>query len=204
MKALNNDVIIRTPNGLIKKETMKHGSLEVVIPMDSDGTQHNPRAVHNWTTGYVVSVSDKVNIGVMDGDKIHFHFNAIDDHSPIKLDNETVFKIDGDDVLCIERDNEIIPAGYWVLCEPIYDQKVTDLDESKFVTSKSGILLPGTKEIHNTSIAKVCYINDNEEIKPGDTVYFAKNADFDNIDSRINGKKYFYIRYDDIYGKLCL
>lgn len=164
--------------------------------------QFNPEK-YRQTTGLVVSVPLRLSSGIRPtvqvGDKIHFHFNAIDSNAKLKVGDKVYYRIAYWDIFCIESRTGLEPVGSWVICEPI---------ERKATQGRNGIIADidyGDKEKHDTSRAVVRYVNKEvmhqTEIKPEDVIYYDTDADFDNNDNRINGNRYFFIRSEDILCK---
>lgn len=159
------------------------------------------------TIGEVVGVPDKVTYCepmILVGDKIHFHYNAIDANSRLYMeDGELLYRIPYWDIFCVEEEvtGELHPVPGWVLCDPI---KI----KHPLAENKLGLEIPDMREEEwDTAKAKAVYVGDANsennavEIKPGDIIYFEEAADFDNNGNHINGHRYFFIRHEDILAR---
>lgn len=189
-------------------DAMKNTTLDLVID-----PEFNPEK-YRQTTGIVVSLPRRITCGAAPvievGDKIHFHYNAIDTNAKLAVDGKNYYRIAYWDILCIERSTTLIPVAGWVLCDPIEGVRFDLGGIEAGSISTSGIIseiMFGGREVHDTKRAIVRYTDKplagqpELDLQDGDVVYYSEAADFDNNENFINGHKYFYIRQEDILAK---
>jgi chaperonin GroES len=84
--------------------------------------------------------------------------------------------------------------------QPINQQVLLDLSESKVKQTASGIIIPDTVE-EKPMFAKVLSLStiENSEINVGDTVLFKK---YSGTEIEFEGRKYLLMPYADILAKI--
>jgi len=175
---------------------VKTGSLELYVdPLYKQGA-------HKVTSGTVVEIPmhtpDWLRIvpELKSGDKIYFHYNSLDEDALVP-ETDGIFSILYDMIFCYVRDGEIVPIAGKCLCKPYFDPDITEIEIGgqmvKCKMTKSGII----KEInvrHSLKRAILTHIGTQlvgetkPDVKVGDIVYYAINADFENV---IEGDTYF-------------
>ncbi len=184
----------------------KVGSLELYVdPLYKQGA-------HKVTTGVVHAIPQqmpewlRIVPELQVGDKIYFHYNSLDEDALVP-DSDGIFTILYDMIFCAVRDGKIIPIQGKVFCTPVPEAGVEEIEidgqKVKVKMTKSGIItdINAIDDLHkegklNRSYTKavVAFIGTPligeraSDIKVGDTVWYAVNADFEN---EIEGKMYF-------------
>lgn len=141
------------------------------------------------------------------GDKVYFHFNALDETTMLP-ESQGLFVIPMDMIFCYVRDGVIMPMDGKVFCLPYYDPSLVTLDinGSPVIcrTTKSGIITEYNVK-HSHKQATVSHIGKPLigfsvlDIAAGDVVCYAKDADFENV---IEGTTYFVMDQDLLLMKL--
>lgn len=155
--------------------------------------------------GEVISVPKVNRYGIENevnpGDTIFFHYNVVDECSEneIEINEEIYYKVPYIHVFCVLKDDDIKMIGGRVFCEPIYDDDIEMVDG--MLVKKQGGIITEVNVGHNSKKARVAYIGSPSkgssklDVKPGDVIFYEKNADFENT---VNGKTYFCMKQDDI------
>lgn len=151
-------------------------------------------AVPKKLTGRFSSIDPIVRVG----DRIYFHYLIVD-AEPIY---GKCYKVEYDNILCLVRDSEVIPVGDWFFCQPLFDDKVEDIDLGngtiiQGILTESG-LIATTKPKASAIKAKVCFIKGYNGVGNGDIVYIEPKFEFENT---IEGKDYFVTSKEWILGK---
>lgn len=176
------------------KEKLTHGSLELEVS-ESFAPFAKRKDTFAQTYGEIIAICDKrtggLPVEVEVGDKVYFHFNAINANSRLDAMDDKIHHILYDHLFCAVRDGNIVMLNSRVLCEPLYEEGVEN-----GVRTKNGLVV----EInvgHDSKRAVLRHIGNPPEVdaKPGDIVHYEKNADFENI---IEGTKYFVMFQDDL------
>lgn len=201
MKVPTQKLIIRAEN--IYNYYATHGNLTLYVdPLFKPGQR-------KVIVGDVYGVCDemypysKIVNDVKPGDKVYFHYNAINEDALIP-GHKGLWLIDYDTVFCAVREGNIIMIGGRILAESIYDDDIVEIDvdglKQKAKLTPSGLV----KEInpaYNMHRARLAHIgspligDDPIPINPGDIFYYIKNGDFKNT---IEGKEYFVMMQDEI------
>lgn len=152
------------------------------------------------------------------GDKAYFHFNTISMQNLVREegkhpDRTLYFKVRYDQVICVVRDEQIIPIASYALVEPdmetmddilipVYsslkdkDGKPIPMPKEKWIQSK---VAPGFRDLKGTvKHVGPALKGDTCEVAVGDKILFRKNADWMVT---IEGHKYFVIRQRHIMGR---
>ena len=150
------------------------------------------------------------------GDRVHFHFDAINDGSTVKYEDEdgdTVYIVNIFKIYIRERDGEFTPRSGKCVCEPYYEVEdpkleVKDVEvdgvKIKAICSKaSGITVDFNVKAHDR-IATVRMVGKNmsheppPEFAPGDKVFRDKHT---NLEYKLNGELLYIIDQELILGK---
>lgn len=139
------------------------------------------------------------------GDTVYFHFNSIDAESRVDLDvrEKPSYLVHIGSIFCAVRDGHITMVGGRVLAEAIYDDDVVDDGGIKVKKTKSGIITEINVK-HNVKKATLSHIGlpkrgeQTIDVAPGDVIYYAKDADFEN---EVEGKPFFVFYQEDILMK---
>ena len=195
-----NNILVKVES--MNKETIKHGSLE----LKTAGIDYNEDLrVYAQTKGYCVNVPRGMKGGffpyiaqeIKIGDEVVLHFNSINEHMCVD-EEQQLYLVPYDYIFSVIRDGEIVMIGGRVLCEPITD--AVEEDGMKVKKTESGII----QEInvkHDLKKATLTHIGTPMldrpvlDVKAGDTVWYPKDADFENV---INGKTYFVMIQEDL------
>lgn len=154
--------------------------------------------VHEWKT------CADFQQQVLDGDKIYFHFNTINDNNLVQYLGDKIYKLAYQNAICVVRDGVIIPISGHILVDPIWDDGVQDLGSGKRgKLSESGIVTElNDKPKYLEGIVKyICepMQGDIMDIFVGDKVIYAPHADWE---VEIENVKYYVIKYWDIEAKI--
>lgn len=165
-----------------------------------------------------VVVSDDWNLNddfMKVGDKVYFHFDAINDRNAIKIeeDGETIYIISLYDVFATVRDGKLRIRSGKAICKPYYDSgdsavevKEVDVDGKNVmaeVSRSSGLIIKTDIKPHDR-IAYVYKIGNNLKhqedlgLKEGDLVY---REEFTNLEYTVEGEKVFILDQELILGK---
>lgn len=138
------------------------------------------------------------------GDKIYFHYTAIDKDSRVEYEGEYYYLVPYEMVWCAIRGQEIIMIGSRVFCEELSPEGVEEIvvngHKIKVLMSKSGIVTEMNVR-YDSNRARIVHIgkpligNPELNAKKGDIVYYSTDSDFVNI---VEGKKYFCMLQEDI------
>jgi co-chaperonin GroES (HSP10) len=155
-------------------------------------------------------------IEVFNGDKVYFHFHALNDESYLyKEEGFEYFGIDYDQIFCAVRNGQIIPITNYVLVEPYFGDDVEEFDVPavapgfaplpsvvKGKKTASGLIadlhekprfLEGVVKYVPLMRLGFEYIN----VKPGDRIYYTTDSDFEN---EIEGRNYYVMKLQDIFA----
>lgn len=164
------------------------------------------------TTGIVVGVPlgmyeySEIVPEVQVGDRVYFHYNAISEMSRVLLEYSQDYdhSIPYSMIFCAVRNGEIIMIGSRVLCEKYYDPDITFEEINGVVIpvkkSKSGIIMEMNVK-HNPHKAVLRHIGNplrgqkRVDARPGDLVYYEKDADFENT---IEGREYLCMKQENL------
>lgn len=175
------------------------------IYMEMGMWQKNKR--YNSTSGRIVALPGyiskhfKFNVDHLQvGDRVYFHFNAIDNSRDAGLGivDEHGYRyimIHVGILFLAVRKNKIMMISDNILVQPVKEK------ESDFVT-KSGILTkPRGENKTLEGIVTHCGENNGDlvEIKPGDHILYDTDCDFEII---VEGEKYFKQRHDEVLAVL--
>lgn len=189
---------------------IKHNSLELDVPEGwaSDGEDKARLAT---TSGMVIAIPDGASAtggirhDVKVGDKIYFHYNAINrGNTEIHLDERKLHRIAYQHIFCAIRDGKKIMICGRVLCKPFQEGNLERFRGMTNEVSSSGIIVKRDVE-HSTKKVVIAHIGKNlvgrkkEKLKAGDIVLYEPNADFEN---EIEGEPYFVMTQEDIVCKL--
>jgi co-chaperonin GroES (HSP10) len=207
-RVLSGSVVIEVERHYETK--IKHNSLELEVPEGwaSDGEDKARLAT---TSGMVISIPDSgsatggIRQDVKVGDKVYFHYNAINrGNTEIHLDERKLHRIAYQHIFCAIRDGKKIMICGRVLCKPFQEGNIEEFRGTSNEVSSSGIIIK--RDIgHSTKKAVVAHIGENlvgrekENINTGDIVLYEPNADFEN---EIEGETYFVMTQEDIVCKL--
>lgn len=157
---------------------------------------------------------------VMPGDRIYFHYNTLlAKHNILGFTSQDgkimiMAKVRYDQVTCAVRDGQIVPIGSYALVDP--DMETMDEILAPIYSPIAGpngekIPLPKEKWLQTKPMPEAKYlrgyvryigeplIGDKSECKPGQLIYYRKNADWMNM---IEGKGYYTIRQRHILGRV--
>lgn len=142
---------------------------------------------------------------IEEGDTVYFHFNAVDAESRMETDVEKkpFYNIHYSSIFCYVRGGVITMVGSRVLAEPVYDDDVVLEGGIRVKKSKSGIITEINVK-HNVKKARLTHIGNPRrgeklpDVGPGEIVYYAHDADFEN---EIEGKQYFVMFQEDLLMK---
>ena len=143
--------------------------------------------------------------GLLPGDKVYFHYSLFvpqderDYSSPnlLIVNGESFWTLDINSVFCYVRDGVLLPFKNNILIIPIHDKRK---DKSLLIHNPFAgeIIIKGDNQI---SRGRVALIGDNTltpRIEVGDVVFFPSYCEFENV---IEGKTYWVMEIEDIYGK---
>tara|TARA_R100000908_G_C3717967_1_gene121916 strand:- start:50 stop:736 length:687 start_codon:yes stop_codon:yes gene_type:complete len=136
----------------------------------------------------------KTNMELLPGDKVYCHHFVADEHNGIEIHGEKLSKLNYGMLYARVRDNKVHMLCDWVLVEIVKDKE----EELK---SEQGIWLK-THEEKKEQIGRVKYVNSksiDDGFKPGDTVFFIKDADYE---MEVEGQKLYRMRNQDILAKV--
>jgi co-chaperonin GroES (HSP10) len=187
-------------------KTVGNGGLQLYVdPLYKQGA-------HKVTTGIVHALPahtpDWLRIlpELQVGDKVYFHYNALDEDALIP-DSDGIFTVLYDMIFCCVRDGKIIPIQGKVLLQAVPEDDVQEIEVNgqniKVKMSPSGLVtqLNVVDSLHTdgtlhrsyskgrvTHIGKPLIGETEPDVKVGEIVYYALNADFEN---EIEGQTYF-------------
>lgn len=202
-------VVVEVENHFDSK--LRHGKLVLEMPEEFAewGEEKSTRAT---TTGIAIALPDSmhntasIHPDVEVGDRIYFHFNAINrGQTLIQIDERKLHRISYGQIFCaIKPDGRKVMIGSRVLCSPLSEEGLTTLHGGGIQKSKSGIII-NTDKKHSAKKATLRHIGKNYtgrvplNIKEGDTVLYEPHADFENT---IEGETFFVMTQEDIICKL--
>ena len=144
------------------------------------------------------------------GDKVYFHYTAIDLDSRIEYEDERYYAVPLEMVWCKVKDGVLTMIGGRVFCEAM-EYEYDDIEEIevggvkiKVRMSGSGLVTEMNPKTQDINRARLIHIGTplknlpEVDVVPGDVIYYAKDADFENL---IEGKKYFCMTQEDILAK---
>ena len=153
--------------------------------------------IQHATVKYVpkrISSYFKTDMELAPGDKVYCHHFIADEKNIIEIHGEKLSKLNYGMLYARVRDNKVHMLSDWVLVEIVKDKE----EELK---TKSGIWIKNEKE-KKEQIGKIKYVNSKSIIdgfKPGDTVMFIKDADYE---MEVEGEKLYRMRNQDILAKV--
>lgn len=204
-----------------KESYVSENGLEIFLDPDLRNTELHSLAFnqtdYRQTSGTVMALPrgfsqphyfyDNLIPNIEVGDRIHFHYTAIDLDSRIEYQGETLYAVPYEMVWCKVKDGELSMVGGRIFCEELPYDDVQEIEVNgvkiKARLSKSGIVLEMNVK-HDLNKARLVHIGTpmkdqpTLDVKPGDTIYYATDSDFENI---IEGKKYFCMMQEDILAK---
>tara|TARA_R110001583_G_scaffold83165_8_gene219886 strand:- start:5879 stop:6565 length:687 start_codon:yes stop_codon:yes gene_type:complete len=136
----------------------------------------------------------KTDMELMPGDKVYCHHFIADEKNMIEIHGEKLSKLNYGQLYARVRDGEVHMLSDWVLVDIVKDKE----EELK---TDSGIWLKTEKE-KKEQIGKIKYVNSksiNDGFKPGDTVMFIKDADYE---MEVEGEMLYRMRNQDILAKV--
>ena len=128
------------------------------------------------------------------GDKVYCHHFIADEKNIIEIYDEKLSRMNYGMLYARVRDGKVHMLADWVLVEIVKDKE----EELK---TDSGIWLK-TQEEKKEQIGKIKYVNSksiDDGFKPGDTVMFIKDADYE---MEVEGEKLYRMRNQDILAKV--
>ena len=136
----------------------------------------------------------KTDMELLPGDKVYCHHFIADEKNIIEIYDEKLSRMNYGMLYARVRDGKVHMLADWVLVEIVKDKE----EELK---TNSGIWLK-TQEEKKEQIGKVKYVNSksiDDGFKPGDTVMFIKDADYE---MEVEGEKLYRMRNQDILAKV--
>ena len=136
----------------------------------------------------------KTDMELLPGDKVYCHHFIADEKNIIEIHDEKLSRMNYGMLYVRVRDGKINMLADWVLVEIVEDKE----EELK---TDSGIWIKTEKE-KKEQIGKIKYVNSksiNNGFKPGDTIMFTKDADYE---MEIEGEKLYRMRNQDILVKV--
>lgn len=172
-----------------QSKSWKIGDVELV---QATHLIENPVSVKQ-TEGTVISAPKST--GLIEGDKIHFHRNTIQDESCIDVVNRIYFT-DMSMIFFAERNNEVIMFNDYLLVEKVKQQDI----ERK---SASGLLyIPNTAQVKEYNIGIIRYIGPNQyDLQPGDKIVYCKHIK-DGLTIPVFGEDLLRFQIDRVEAKL--
>ena len=153
--------------------------------------------IQHATVRYVpkrISSYFKTEMELIPGDKVYCHHFIADKKNIIEIYDEKLSRMNYGMLYVRVRDGKVHMLADWVLVEIVKDKE----EELK---TNSGIWLK-TQEEKKEQIGKVKYVNSksiDDGFKPGDTVMFIKDADYE---MEVEGEKLYRMRNQDILAKV--
>ena len=153
--------------------------------------------IQHATVRYVpkrISSYFKTEMELLPGDKVYCHHFIADEKNMIEIHDEKLSKLNYGQLYARVRDNKVHMLCDWVLVEIIEDKE-------EELQTKSGIWIKTEKE-KKEQMGKIKYVNSksiNDGFKPGDTVVFMKDADYE---MEVEGEKLYRMRNQDILAKV--
>ena len=153
--------------------------------------------IQHATVRYVpkrISSYFKTEMELLPGDKVYCHHFIADKKNIIEIYDEKLSRMNYGMLYVRVRDGKVHMLADWVLVEIVKDKE----EELK---TNSGIWLK-TQEEKKEQIGKVKYVNSksiDDGFKPGDTVMFIKDADYE---MEVEGEKLYRMRNQDILAKV--
>jgi co-chaperonin GroES (HSP10) len=150
---------------------------------------------------FVDSIKPEVQIG----DRVYFEYACVNKGSLLEHEGKMYCNINYASILCVVRNEEIIPIGGNILCEEYYgkDAQYTEVGGKKVFgeVSKSGLITsiikkPSQKE----AIVKIIGTplqGDEMELRPGDIITFPYKFGMPN---NIEGKDCLFVKYWDVHA----
>ena len=136
----------------------------------------------------------KTDMELLPGDKVYCHHFIADEKNIIEIYDEKLSRMNYGMLYARVRDGKVHMLADWVLVEIVKDKE----EELK---TDSGIWLK-TQEEKKEQIGKVKYVNSksiDDGFKPGDTVMFMKDADYE---MEVEGEKLYRMRNQDILARI--
>jgi co-chaperonin GroES (HSP10) len=146
-------------------------------------------------------------IEVLVGDKVYFHFHALDEETFLfKEDEFLYFSIEYHQIFCSVRNGEIIPIAGQILVEPYYGNDIQEIELPGLTTIKGktnsfGIITSIHEEpqylrgVIKHASAPIGF--ENIELRSGDHILYTIDSDFEN---EIEGKKYYVMKSWDVFA----
>ena len=138
--------------------------------------------------------SFKTNMELLPGDKVYCHHFVADEKNFIDIYGDKLSLLNYNMFYARVRDGKIHMLSDWVLVEIIKDTK-------EELQTESGIWVKTQKE-KKEQIGKIKYVNSksiDDGFKPGDTVMFMKDADYE---MEVEGEKLYRMRNQDILARI--
>ncbi len=136
----------------------------------------------------------KTEMELIPGDKVYCHHFIADEKNMIEIYGEKLSKLNYGQLYARVRDNKVHMLADWVLVDIVKDKE-------EELTTESGIWIK-TEEKKKEQIGKVKYVNSksiDDGFKPGDTVMFIKDADYE---MEVEGDRLDRMRNQDILAKV--
>lgn len=204
IQPLYNRVLVEADQEWKSQVEGRNGIVGIVYENDVD------RSVGAQRMGKVVAVprgvKDDFSLSkwrgeIRAGDIVFVHFNAISANSrfQVMVKDNPLYVVHLENVFAVLRGDKILMMNGRVLCLPELDPEVKTLDDGmKVKTTASGIITEINVVDYNIKRALLAEIGEHQEgcdARPGEHVYYAKDADFEN---EVNGTRYFCMVQDDI------
>jgi co-chaperonin GroES (HSP10) len=206
----------------IKTKVKSENGLELFIDPDLKNTELHSQAFeqidYRQTSGVVVALPsgyssphyfyDNLVHEVNVGDKVYFHYTAVDMDSKVEYGNELYYTVPYEMVWCkIDDAGKITMIGGRVFCEEL---PAEDIQEIEINGTKIKVRMTGSGIVTEMNVkreygkARLMHIgtplNDQPKLDlvAGDIIFYAVDSDFVNV---IEGKKYFCMTQEDILAK---
>jgi co-chaperonin GroES (HSP10) len=148
---------------------------------------------------------DSIDPEVQIGDRVYFEYTCVNKGSLLEHEGKMYCNINYASILCVVRNEQIIPIGGNVVCEEYWgkDASFTEVGGKRVFgeVSKSGLITniikkPSQKEAVVKIIGKPLK-GDELEIQEGDLITFPNKFGMPN---NIEGKDYLFVKYWDIHA----
>lgn len=162
--------------------------------------KYSPHTYEGFDVITLADIAKKVDVEI--GDKVYFDYMVTEmDRYLGEFRGMSMYRLRVDEIYCAIDNAEIMnakgqegikvrPQGLWCLVEP-------NKDSWESITTKSGLLRkpkPDAKYLDGN----VAFIQEREDIKPGDNIVYQRHADYA---MKIEGNEYFVMKEEDILCK---
>lgn len=156
-----------------------------------------------WVRGNDARYIDAIVPEVLEGDRVYFYYTVVSEYNIIEWDGQTYYKVPYTQIICVVREDKIIPIGSHVLLEPYYGEGIVEenIDGHKVYGKKTsfGLFLPVGRP-QQRGIGKVRHIGaplvgDEQLLTEGDLVLF---PDMFDVRDTIEGVEYYTMRQHEV------